>query len=87
MLSGCNLAYGWRQAERLREAIAGTLFHLDGGPLAVTCSFGLASTEHTAPARLICEADEALYRAKDQGRDRVAAREGGLLRVNYSLVE
>jgi GGDEF domain-containing protein len=53
--------------------------------MTVTCSFGLASTENTAPARLVREADEALYRAKAQGRDCVAAREGSLLTVNYSL--
>jgi two-component system, cell cycle response regulator len=78
VLPGCTLADAWRQAERLREAIAGTPFQLDHGGMSVTCSFGLASTENTAPARLVREADEALYRAKAQGRDRVTAREGAL---------
>jgi two-component system cell cycle response regulator len=84
VLPGCTLADGWRQAERLREAIAGAPFPVDNGGMHVTCSFGLASTEQTAPARLVREADEALYRAKAQGRDRVAAREGALLKVNLT---
>jgi diguanylate cyclase (GGDEF)-like protein len=84
VLPGCNLADAWRQAERLRDAMAGAAFPLDQDGLDVTCSFGLASTENTAPARLVREADEALYRAKAMGRNCVAAREGALSTVSMA---
>jgi diguanylate cyclase (GGDEF)-like protein len=71
VLPGCNSADAYRQAERLREAMGGMPFALDTVQLKVTCSYGLASTDQAAPAGLLREADEALYAAKAQGRNRV----------------
>jgi diguanylate cyclase (GGDEF)-like protein len=66
-----------RLAERLRLAVSGTRT-LDGH--AVTASIGVALTrpvgnEHAPDAlwRLVDRADAAMYEAKQQGRDRVAA--------------
>lgn len=45
-----------------------------GGTLSVTASFGVASSTSThakALKNLLTEADQALYRAKDQGRDQI----------------
>jgi diguanylate cyclase (GGDEF)-like protein len=59
--------------ERLQRVIAETPFSYHGSAVRVTASFGvawLASTSDTAED-LLGRADEALYRAKDAGRDRV----------------
>ncbi len=59
--------------ERLQQAIAEAPFSYDSARLRVTASFGIAwlqSASDTAEA-LLGRADQALYRAKDAGRDRV----------------
>ncbi len=62
--------------ERLRQRIAGDPFRITGGNQAVTVTVSigiasLASREDTAEA-LFMRADEAVYRAKRDGRNRVA---------------
>ena len=58
-------------AERVRTAIAN--INVVGGDSAVTASFGVAVFPEDAPdvARLVRNADRALYRAKANGRNRV----------------
>ncbi len=60
------------QAERLRKAMAGYTFLEDSTPLRLTASFGIASARRTeADAMLLlCEADSAMYQAKNSGRNR-----------------
>ena len=63
-------------AERLRAAAAGLNVWYDGSLIGATVSIGVAATEGedaTPLSVLIEEADEALYRAKGGGRDRVVA--------------
>ncbi|MDB5096692.1 MAG: diguanylate cyclase, partial [Cyanobacteria bacterium RYN_339] len=64
-----------RTAERLREAIRALQINtLDGESIGtVTASFGVACLEDPleSPAKLLQRADQALYRAKNSGRDRV----------------
>jgi diguanylate cyclase len=60
-------------AERMRLAVAGAPTRIDGKTCGVTASFGVATLSPEAPtleALLGC-ADAALYRAKENGRNRV----------------
>jgi two-component system cell cycle response regulator len=73
ILPGVSEAGARRIAEVIREAVMRTPIPFDGGELHVTLSAGVASrTETVATSRaLISAADAALYRAKDNGRNRV----------------
>jgi two-component system, cell cycle response regulator len=62
--------------ERIRQKIAGERFQVgDGASLAITVSIGISSLEsrEDTPEGVLKRADEALYRAKRAGRNRVAA--------------
>ncbi len=62
-------------AERLRRNIEAIRLPLEGGPLQFTVSIGVATHPPAASlplARLLVAADEALYRAKAGGRNRIA---------------
>jgi diguanylate cyclase (GGDEF)-like protein len=60
-------------AENLRSAVAERRFAVEGYEVRITASFGVAeySQAMTQPEDLIRNADTALYRAKDRGRNRV----------------
>jgi diguanylate cyclase (GGDEF)-like protein len=60
-------------AERLRAAIAATRVPCETGVTALTASVGVAQREDHHPTldALIASADECLYQAKQQGRNRV----------------
>ncbi|HBU30260.1 MAG TPA: GGDEF domain-containing protein, partial [Thiobacillus sp.] len=62
-------------AERLRAAIADMRVAGEAFETTVTASFGIAQQEsrHLTLDALIASADECLYQAKQQGRNRVAA--------------
>ena len=61
--------------EELREAIAAIDFHVDGQRVPITVSGGCASwpgsLNSIAPEQLIEAADQQLYLAKQQGRNRI----------------
>ncbi len=68
-LNGARIA-----AERLRQCVAEAPVDTDRGPLSVTISLGVAALADDVPdmATLVNQADAALYRAKNAGRNRVA---------------
>ncbi len=72
VLCNCTLENGLKRANMIREAIARTSVDWNGQPIGVTASFGV--TMHV-PGKTIeavlDEADRALYRAKQIGRNRV----------------
>ncbi len=72
-----DLAYAMTVAERLRQCIALRPFRLNeqGQTLDVTVSVGIAVTEGAkdTAAKLLGRADQGLYRAKRDGRNRVVA--------------
>jgi diguanylate cyclase (GGDEF)-like protein len=75
ILPGTGLDGAAQVAERLRESIADRrIVSRAGLPLAVTASFGVASASGEASlAQLLVGADDALYRAKRAGKNRVYA--------------
>jgi diguanylate cyclase (GGDEF)-like protein len=72
ILPGLGEQQAFARAEDLRNALACGSIHIEGATLRVTASFGLAVfPQHGATAQALIEAaDQALYRAKENGRDR-----------------
>jgi diguanylate cyclase (GGDEF)-like protein len=73
VLPGTDTEGGVNLAERVREHLrARAILALDGTPLDVTASFGVASSPGGGSAQeLLARADAALYEAKRTGKDRV----------------
>lgn len=71
---------GWQGAltfaERLRRRVDDFTFGPPGNPMTITISVGVAlarGTDPISPEELLKEADRSLYKAKQQGRNRVFA--------------
>jgi diguanylate cyclase (GGDEF)-like protein len=75
VLGGCNAEGLRHRAEEVREGICRTPFHTKNGPIQVTASIGAITIEDwnrsTPIEPFLKEADSALYRAKETGRNRV----------------
>jgi len=82
ILPKTNLSSSWGVAERLRTIIEKTeMKDSAGNVFAITVSQGLAGWERDEDATsLISRADEALYKAKEKGRNRVQILLGPSLR-------
>lgn len=82
ILPGCQAECAEGQAERMRTVIESTPLTLGEEPYQLTCSFGVTWAEPGkahSPEALIRTADDALYRAKRAGRNRVVAIETPVL--------
>lgn len=72
LLPGTNLEEVLVVARRMKEQVQTTYFHRNGNPIEVTVSIGVAHyplPEITSPDLLFELADQALYRAKRNGRN------------------
>ena len=74
LLPQTGLAGAIASATRVVRAVAQSRLRLDGAELGLTCSAGAAATDTCPAADLVAEADEALYEAKQAGRNRAHAR-------------
>ena len=71
-------------SERIRQMIADNPVITPAGDLKITMSFGLAcSTSHSDATylQIVAQADEALYAAKAQGRNRVLSYQNPITRI------
>jgi diguanylate cyclase (GGDEF)-like protein len=79
VLGGCGAEALRKRAEEVREGIGNIPFLTNGGPISVTASIGAITIEgwrrSTPVEPFLKEADAALYRAKADGRNRVAYAE------------
>jgi len=76
ILPHTELSKALKVAERLRKAVAEHPFKVPSGQVSITVSFGVAAIPHPEindKQTLIKASDEALYRAKEKGRNRVEA--------------
>ena len=73
LLPECDAEAARACAERLRQAVADSLFAPGGEPQQITVSIGIAALGAGRGSRstLMAAADNALYRAKSEGRNRV----------------
>lgn len=73
VLPGIAMEDSQQTLNRLREIISGQQFKSDQGSFSITCSMGACQlrNDHDDIEELLHEADKALYRAKNSGRNRV----------------
>jgi two-component system cell cycle response regulator len=72
-LPGCNRDVTMATAERIRKIISASPVETAMGPLKITSSIGAVATgdwPQNTPSQILQMADSALYRAKQEGRDR-----------------
>jgi diguanylate cyclase (GGDEF)-like protein len=72
LLVDTDVTEGERIAQRLRAAVADLAVDMRGQPIGFTVSVGVAALQRDDLGGSIERADQALYRAKQQGRDCVA---------------
>jgi diguanylate cyclase (GGDEF)-like protein len=76
-------------AERIRSAFAAAATEVDGRPTAATVSIGMVINEDPTfdVAALLAQADQALYHAKERGRNRVEIASLELVRLRRQMAD
>jgi diguanylate cyclase (GGDEF)-like protein len=72
VLNGCDPPYATQRAEAVRQSISSRPIQTAKGPVSLTMSLGVLLSADWGPRtaeELLHETDNALYRAKDAGRD------------------
>ena len=76
LITDLDLTEARKLMERIRENMEQSSIYYDGNELKITCSIGLAQfTENDTLETSIKKADEALYKAKNSGRNQVQIAE------------
>jgi diguanylate cyclase (GGDEF)-like protein len=74
---GCGLTETWELAERVRAHVAACSIVVGGSKVQVSLSLGVTSGQLASDSeKLLRASDQALYRAKNNGRNRVEPRMG-----------
>jgi diguanylate cyclase (GGDEF)-like protein len=76
LIPRADVAQATLVADRIREEFKKGSATILGRPVGVSMSVGISSVKSAKPAgaeQLVASADKALYTAKEQGRDRIAA--------------
>ena len=79
LLADTDLAQAWEIAERVRAAVAALSIDMNGQPMAFTVSVGIAALMGEDLHDAMKRADEALYRAKHEGRNRVVVADEAVM--------
>jgi diguanylate cyclase (GGDEF)-like protein len=76
LLPNTDLETGKEMAEKIRAALEGHEFNFEGTVIPITASIGVATflgDNHESGEKLLQAADTMVYKAKDEGRNRVCA--------------
>jgi diguanylate cyclase (GGDEF)-like protein len=87
---GSDIRGATRQAERIRKGVAALPVATQAGEISLTISLGVADNHLPGVSSLeslLCAADLALYRAKENGRNRVELADGAEAAESLSLAD